>query len=119
MSCCLVLTSEVDSVESSVSIESSNYAMSDSSDQSMSNTSDKSMSNTSNQSMSNTSDKSMSNTSHNSVSDSMSNAAGGEDAADPVGVGAVQAAGVVGDGGHRGSKGLGLGHAPVLTLQRL
>ena len=99
MSCCLVLTSEVDSVESSVSIESSNYPMSDASDQSMSNTSDKSMSD--------------------SVSDSMSNAAGGEDAADPVGVGAVQAAGVVGDGGHRGSKGLGLGHPPVLTLQRL
>ena len=99
MSCCLVLSREVDSVESSVSIESSDYPMSDSSDHSMSNTSDKSMSDC--------------------VSDSMSNAAGGEDAADPVGVGAVQAAGVVGDGGHRGSKGLGLGHAPVLTLQRL
>ena len=103
MSCCLVLTSEVDSVESSVSIESSDYPMSDSSDQSMSNTSN----------------KSMSNTSDNSVSDSMSNAAGGEDAADPVGVGAVQAAGVVGDGGHRGAEGLRLGHTPVLSLQRL
>ena len=103
MYCRLVLTSEVDSVESSVSIESSDYPMSDSADQSMSNTSN----------------KSMSDTSHNSVPDSVSNAAGGEDAADPVGVGAVQAAGVVGDGGHRGSKGLGLGHPPVLTLQRL
>ena len=95
MSCCLVLTSEVDSVESSVPIESSDYPMSDSSD------------------------KSMSDTSHKSVSDSMSNDSGGEDASDPVGVGAVQAAGVVGDGGHRGSQGLGLGHPPVLTLQRL
>ena len=110
MSCCLVLTSEVVSVESSVSIESSDY--------SMSNTSNKPMSDSS-KPVSNTSDKSMSDTSHNSVSDSMSNDAGGEDAADPVGVGAVQAAGVVGDGGHRGAEGLRLGHTPVLSLQRL
>ena len=107
MSCCLVLTSEVVSVESSVSIESSDYSMSNASDKPMSDSSDKSVSNTP--------DKSMSDTSHNS----MSNDAGGEDTADPVGVGAVQAARVVGDGSHRGAKGLGLGHTPVLSLQRL